>query len=477
MPPQDALSLPVASLADFEPVADALIDKLILTCEMTFSGPATGGAAGVRSSLVSARLLHAGSQRKAKVTFRWTCPSSHEPLHLDGSLTMVDGPQGIVLAAGGSHLGISPLRLLHDQVKPVCGAGLDGGKNVVGPPESDRPQLLGLQLATVSGLIDAFVQACRSASGSPVEIRLRVREAEFNRDLPRPDAVQLAHRLASERNPWYRVGWARHYPAAPDHAHDGNYVTVTWRNDRADAPIRMKFYAKTAELLRTEICLDKREAVLEFVRVAKIDWPTDPASNGIGVASQLSILARAAVPLLDAMSAHVALLDAPQREVLDLMIALAPLMRAAAPPPPRREGGALPAAGARPMRRLGPEEQQYRENSPPPDRGGGRTDRGVPRAGASIYCTAQLRRGARCPAARALAGRWSWRAGPAEAAFRRPTDALRQSRFSASRRTGRRKADVSETNRPGDSAIDAVTRPSWNWCVMAQTLSEMDAFR
>jgi hypothetical protein len=116
-------------------------------------------------------------------------------------------------------------------------------------------------------------------------------------------------------------------------------VTVTWRNDRADAPIRMKFYAKTAELLRTEICLDKREAVLEFVRVAKIDWPTDPASNGIGVASQLSILARAAVPLLDAMSAHVALLDAPQREVLDLMIALAPLMRAAAPPPPRREGG------------------------------------------------------------------------------------------------------------------------------------------
>jgi len=107
--------------------------------------------------------------------------------------------------------------------------------------------LLGLQLATVSGLLDAFLRACEAASGSKVSMELWVRAAELNRDLPRAGAAEIAHRLVGEANPWHRMGWARHYRGVADPAHDGNYSAVTWPNDRKDAPIRMKFYAKTAD--------------------------------------------------------------------------------------------------------------------------------------------------------------------------------------------------------------------------------------
>lgn len=334
----------VANLTDFEPVADALVDKLTLTCHLTFPRPQAGGAAGLRARLAAARLLGANDDKWAKVTFRWTCPNSGEHLWLDGSLTLTEGANGAVFAAGSSRLDISLLRLLREQVTHDCGAGLDGGAlNVVGPPEGDRPHLLGLQLATVSGLLDAFLLACAAASGSPVSAKLWIRAVELNRDLLRADAAGIAHRLAGETNPWHRVGWVRHYHDDADTAHDGNYVTVTWPNDRADAPIRMKFYAKTAELLRTEVCCDNREAVRLCAGRGAEAWPDGPATGGAGVAERLAILARATLPLLDAMSAHVARLDAPQREVLALIVALAPLLRAGALPPPRR-AGARPGA-------------------------------------------------------------------------------------------------------------------------------------
>lgn len=138
-------------------------------------------------------------------------------------------------------------------------------------------------------------------------------------------------------------GLSRHYRGAADPAHDGNYVTVTWRNDRADAPIRMKFYAKTADLLRIEVCFDNRAAVRLAAGRGGEPWPDGPAEDGGGVTRRLAALARASVPLLDAMAAHVASTDAPQREVLDLIVAPAPLMRAGAPPPPRRAGARLGA--------------------------------------------------------------------------------------------------------------------------------------
>jgi hypothetical protein len=332
-------AVPLAqSVGQFDPVADALIDRVVVTCRLNFSSPPPGGAPSLRARLADAGLIAAGSGPYASVAFAWTCPHSGEPVDLGGALRFVEGSQGAVVTVGSSHLDLNPLRMLRAQVEHGCGPGLDGGLNVVGPADNDRPHLLGLQLVTVAGLVDAFLAACALASGSSVSAEMWVRAAELNRDLSRAGAPAIARRLAREPNPWHRVGWARHHAAEPDPRHDGNYATVTWPNDRKDAPIRMKFYAKTDALLRTEVCYDNRNAVSVAAGRCDLAWPAGAAVDGAGVAERLRVLAHASVPLLDAMETHVGHLAEPQREVLDLMVALAPLLRSAAPPPPRRPG-------------------------------------------------------------------------------------------------------------------------------------------
>lgn len=114
---------------------------------------------------------------------------------------------GSVLAGGPSHLQVSALRLLRLQMDHGgCGPALDGGLNVAGPPEGDRPHLLGVRLDIVSGLLDAFRRACAEAAGTSFDMQLWVRAAELNRDIPRARAPELAHRLAGGPNPWHRVG-------------------------------------------------------------------------------------------------------------------------------------------------------------------------------------------------------------------------------------------------------------------------------
>jgi hypothetical protein len=85
----------------------------------------------------------------------------------------------------------------------------------------------------------------------------------------------------------------RHYRGPPDTDLVHNYATVTWRNDNAAAPVRRKFYAKTEDLLRIEVCFDNREAVLLGVRWASLEWPDEAAVDGAGVADRLGVLALA----------------------------------------------------------------------------------------------------------------------------------------------------------------------------------------
>ena len=331
------LQQPMA-IRDFPPASDALVDKLTMTCHLAFRADFAGGVREVRNLLSRAGLVKPGAGGQAEVTFEWCCPLTGAMLGLAGKLTLTDGPDGSVLAKGGSRLEVNLLRGLRDQVETKCGPGLDGASNVVGMLEDLRPHLLAIQLETIAGLLNAFRDACEDASGSDISMDLWVRAVEFNRDLPRADAVEVAHRLAGECNPWHRAGWSRQYRNEADLGHDGNYAVVTWPNDRADAPIRMKFYAKLRDLLRIEVCLDNREAVLLCASQGDVAWPGGPATEGEGVAERLAILAAAVQPLLDVMATHVGRLDAPQREVLDLLAALAPLLRCSAPPPPRRPG-------------------------------------------------------------------------------------------------------------------------------------------
>ncbi len=118
MPRSPHPTRPVASLADFDPVADALVDKLTLTCHLTFAQLPAGGAAGLRARLARANIVAARGGKWAKVTFRWTCPHSRVRLWLDGSLAIADGANGVVLAVGASKLDLNLLSLLRKQVEP-----------------------------------------------------------------------------------------------------------------------------------------------------------------------------------------------------------------------------------------------------------------------------------------------------------------------------------------------------------------------
>jgi hypothetical protein len=71
---------PAASLSDaitvFRPVADALFDKLTLTCRFRFESPPAGGARELRARLVRAGVLDGGTGAYPKVVFSTVCPLS-----------------------------------------------------------------------------------------------------------------------------------------------------------------------------------------------------------------------------------------------------------------------------------------------------------------------------------------------------------------------------------------------------------------
>lgn len=320
---------PLAEVPGLTPAADALFDRLEVTCQIDLPELAAGDIPPLLADLVAEGVIARAKPGRSDVAFAWRCPRSGADLALSGSLTLSPTREGGVRATSASVLRLNPLEFLRGQVAPVAGPGLDGGQNVVGPPEEDRPLLLGLQLLTVRDLVDAFLAAA-----------LRLRQAELCRDLWRERAPQLAHALAREPNPWTRVGRVRPYAAAPETEADGNYVTVTWRGDVAAAPTRMKFYAKRADLLRTEVCYDNPAAI----RQAGGARSSDPAVDGAGLAARLLALAEATVPALDAMAAHVAAAGGPQLGALDLLVALAPLLRSAASPPAGRAGARSGAA-------------------------------------------------------------------------------------------------------------------------------------
>jgi hypothetical protein len=233
-------------------------------------------------------------------------------------------------------LRLNPLSFLRAQVDHDCPVGLDGNGNVVGPPEEDRAHLLGLQLETVAGILDAFVAACALAVGRGLAPRFRVRSAELNRDLVRGAAPELARRIAGTPSHWFGRSDAAYYPARHGREVDGNLAVATWRNGRRDAPVHYKFYAKTEGLLRVEVALANRRAVVLFGGGAE---QQGPAAGGGELARCLGALAVNACPLLTDMAAHVGRFQAPSGGVLDLLAALAPLLSMSAPPPPRKPGG------------------------------------------------------------------------------------------------------------------------------------------
>ena len=320
-----------ATLAEFPAEADALIDRLEVGCELRIATPSgVPDRSAMQSCLVSAGLIGAGGD----VAFSWRCPHSGASLALGGRLLFAgSGEEHMTTSA--SVLRLNPLSFLRRQVEGSCGPGLDGNDNVVGPPNEDRPHMLGLQLVTVGAILDAFVGACAVAVGCELAPRFFLRAVEVNRDVVCGEAPAVARRIIEVPGHWFRrVGSAQHPPARGAEL-DGHLAVAVWRGGRSDAQIRYKFYAKTADLLRVEIAMDKRKAVNLF---GWGDGSAGWAANGADLTARLRRVAEAGAPVLADMEAHVARFGPPEGDALDLLAALGPLLLLAAPPPARKAG-------------------------------------------------------------------------------------------------------------------------------------------
>jgi hypothetical protein len=216
-------------------------------------------------------------------------------LRLGGELAFPASGEGR-LAESRSALRLNPPSFLRAQVEHDYPVGFDRNDNVVGPPEEDRAHLLGLQLETVAGLLDAFVAAFALAGCHLLAPRILVRSAELNRDLVREAAPALARRIAATPSHWFGRSGAAYYPARQESEVGGNQVVAIWCNGRRKALVRYKFYAKTEERVR------------------------------VALANRRAALAANACPLLTEMAAHVGRFQAPSGRVLDLLVALAPLL-------------------------------------------------------------------------------------------------------------------------------------------------------
>ncbi len=331
-PITDQVASLASTVSEFPPAANALLDRLEVTAQLCVGSPATE-ALRLRAweALASSPLLH----RSGAVSFAWRCPRSGADLTLGGRLMRAASGTSC-LATSGSVLRLNPLSYLRSQVDHDGARSLDGGDNLVGPADADRRHLLGLQLLTVGGLVDSFVAACSEAAGERLVPRLFVRSAELCRDVLAEDAPALARAIAGAAGPWFADSKATWRAGDREVGFEGNLATATWRNGRTDAVARHKFYAKTNSLLRHELSLDGGAAVALF------GWdgaPLGAAGSGRELCDRLGHLAMRAQPVLDDMAAWSRGFSAPPCGSLQLMAALAPLLRLSAPPPRRRSGG------------------------------------------------------------------------------------------------------------------------------------------
>jgi hypothetical protein len=309
------------------------VDKLVVGCRIVLPGYA-GGVAALRGALAAA-LARGGTGSFAPFHCEFTCRETGGRMQLHGGLRLAAAGGGGFCTTSESSVEMNPLLFLRDAVARDSPAGLDGRFNFVDVPGVARGDLLARQLRAVAVALDDLVTEVSEAAGCPAAAQFTLRQVEVNRDIPVADARRLAHSLKHAPNPWYRIARARHYVPHADASLDGNDVTLTWPSDAGEFPTRLKYYAKRPDRLRVEVCFDKSAAVAATLNVGR---RIPSAADGAGLAALLGSLAAACVPLLDAMEAHAAAVSGPQAGALELMVALAPLLRVTAPPPAGRPG-------------------------------------------------------------------------------------------------------------------------------------------
>jgi hypothetical protein len=200
----------------------------------------------------------------------------------------------------------------------------DGADNLVWPWGPEWQHLLGLQLENVAEGLDVFLDVVAAAARTEREL-LRgsfwVQQCEVCRDFLVPGAEELVHDLSQRGLPG---AGSQQIRPAPQQA--GNGICVAWHEGHASSPVR-KVYPKRRDLLRTEIVLRSRVAVLALLRQQGRAGDRQSALSGWATANLLNDVAMVAAPLLDEVQelAHETAQATP-RNGFDLMVGLAPLL-------------------------------------------------------------------------------------------------------------------------------------------------------
>ncbi len=329
-----------------ETVSDALIDRLEVAWQDVRPLPVsldTLVAGLVRAGLTPRRPRLRGATR-LRLDLAVAVPVAHAGVvQLEGSLALSAEPAGGVHILPSTAIRANGMRILRSQIAPAPPPGF-AGDNFIGPYSAAWPELLGMQLTALATAFDAVVDAVREAAGlpDPVGGRFRVRWCEVCRDRYVEDAAAAVRAFDAR----FTGGVARRSRVYPNRQVErvGNLVSVSWDDGVERAPVVQKIYAKAESLLRTEVMARTPEAVARLLGgPGSLVGNADCAADGDALANLLGRTVAAACPILDGLWLLSEEVEAPPADGLDLLLALAPLLRVANPEP-RPEGGGSPSA-------------------------------------------------------------------------------------------------------------------------------------
>ena len=175
-----------------------------------------------------------------------------------GELWLAAGSSGRLVVTRRSRLVLNPLRDLRTQLARPGEKALDGNDNLVWEFGEEWRHLLGLQLANLTLMMDAFLSAVATAAETAPELlrgRVWVQQCEVCRDYSVPGAEAVVRELKDRPMPGAVVGALRTVVVRRR-----NLLCVAWREGAANSP-ESKVYAKRDDLVRVEISVRSRPAV------------------------------------------------------------------------------------------------------------------------------------------------------------------------------------------------------------------------
>jgi hypothetical protein len=251
-------------------------------------------------------------------------------LSVGGSLRLSRTAGGGLAVGGGSCLRPELMRAAR-AVQPDPGwLASDGADNLVGPCDGAWRDLLAVQLAAADLALAHLAGALAEAAGVPpggLRGEVWVRQLELCRDVFCPTAAAVTAEMAARPLPGAGLRRGRLEPRVA-----GAPVCVSWSAGAKRSPV-LKVYPKCPELLRLEVCLRRREAVLDVHRRTDASIRGRCPLGGGRLGALMADLAEGAAPMLGWIGrlADEAAAGAGRIDMDGLSAALSPLLAVAAP--------------------------------------------------------------------------------------------------------------------------------------------------